>query len=278
MNNKKLILVTGPTAIGKTAKAIEIAQQKRTSIISADSRQVYKEMRIGVARPTNEELASVEHHLIAHVSIHDDYNAGKYANEARAIINSLWQTRDEIVVCGGTGLYINALIKGLDALPPKNEILRTELTEMLEKEGLAALQDLLKNKDEEAFNRIEISNPQRVIRAIEIAVSEKPKESNLIPFEYPFEIETIVMELPREEVYNRINRRVDLMVEEGLEEEVKSLDDFRHLNALQTVGYSEWWPYFDGNEKRENVIEKIKQHTRNYAKRQVTWFKHQLYD
>lgn len=276
MNNKKLILVTGPTAIGKTAKAIEIAQLKRTSIISADSRQVYKEMRIGVARPTNDELASVEHHLIAHVSIHDDYNAGKYANEARTLINSLWQKCDEIVVCGGTGLYINALIKGLDPLPPKNEILRKELTELLEKEGLPALQDLLKNKDEEAFNRIEISNPQRVIRAIEIAVSEKPKENNLIPFEYAFDLETILMELPRKEVYNRINHRVELMVEEGLEDEVKSLDDFRHLNALQTVGYSEWWPFFDGNEKRENVIEKIKQHTRNYAKRQVTWFKHQL--
>lgn len=277
MNNKKLILVTGPTAIGKTAKAIQIAQQKNTCIISADSRQVYKEMRIGVARPTDDELTSVEHHLIAHVSIHDDYNAGKYANEARALINSLWQNKDEIVVCGGTGLYINALIKGLDPLPPKNDILRNELMEILEKEGLTALQNLLKIKDEEAFNRIEISNPQRVIRAIEIAVSEKPKESNLIPFEYDYDLETILMELPREEVYERINHRVDIMVEEGLEDEVKSLYEYRHLNALQTVGYSEWWPYFDGNEKREKVIEKIKQHTRNYAKRQVTWFTHKLF-
>jgi len=271
---KKLIVVTGPTAVGKTARAIELALQYGSPVISADSRQVYKELGIGVAKPDAEQLATVQHYFIDHVSIHENYNAGRYAKEARELINELFLTHDTLVLCGGTGLYINALLKGLDPLPDRNETLREELQTIYETEGLAGLQFRLKNLNTAKYESMDNNNPQRLMRAIEIEESPRPEKTNLPDFVHAFETEYLHLEMPREVLYERINKRVDAMVSGGLEAEAKALENLQHLNALQTVGYSEWWPYFRGEVKREEVIEKIKQHTRNYAKRQLTWFRH----
>ena len=276
MKNKKLILVTGPTAVGKTAKAIALAKEQQTCVISADSRQVYRELNIGVARPSEAELSEVKHHLIAHVSIQDDYNAGAYAREARTLINRLFKSSDTLVVCGGTGLYLRALLKGFDPLPEKNDALRLELQTELENNGLSALQNRLLNADPERYYKTDLNNPQRLIRAIEVALAEPVAHSDIPAFEHAFDLQSINMEMPRTELYARINQRVDAMAVAGLEAEARALYPLRHLNALQTVGYSEWWPYFEGQTDRASVIEKIKQHTRNYAKRQLTWFKNQL--
>ncbi len=273
--SKKLIVVTGPTAVGKTAHAIKLALQFRSPVISADSRQVYKELGIGVAKPDTEQLATVNHYFIDHVSIHDNYNAGRYAKEGRELINELFLTNDTLILCGGTGLYINALLNGLDPLPDRNEILRAELQTIYEKEGLMSLQLRLKNLNASKFESMDINNPQRLMRAIEIEQSPRPEQSYLPAFEHAFETEYVHLNMPREVLYERINQRVDSMVANGLEAEAKGLEHLQHLNALQTVGYSEWWPYFRGEVKRDEVIEKIKQHTRNYAKRQLTWFRHQ---
>jgi len=272
---KKLIVVTGPTAVGKTARAIELALQYGSPVISADSRQVYMELGIGVAKPDAEQLAAVQHYFIDHVSIHDNYNAGRYAKEARELINELFSTHDNLILCGGTGLYINALLKGLDLLPDRNETLRAELQAIYDQKGLMGLQFRLQHLNAAKYESIDINNPQRLMRAIEIEQSPRPTAVNLPAFAHAFETEYLHLDLPREVLYDRINQRVDAMVIGGLEVEAKALENLQHLNALQTVGYSEWWPYFRGEVKREEVIEKIKQHTRNYAKRQLTWFRHQ---
>ncbi|MDI1233976.1 MAG: tRNA (adenosine(37)-N6)-dimethylallyltransferase MiaA [bacterium] len=271
---KKLIVITGPTAVGKTAHAIGLALLNKSPIISADSRQVYSELGIGVAKPDAEQLAKVKHYFIDHVSIHDHYNAGRYAKEARELINQLFLTHDTLIICGGTGLYINALINGLDILPDRNDALREELQTIYNSEGLLGLQFQLKNLNPSKYESMDIQNPQRLIRAIEIEKSEAPAASNLPNFEQTFETEYIQLEMSREILYTRINQRVDQMIAAGLEAEAKAMEHLQHLNALQTVGYSEWWPYFRGEVTREQVIDKIKQHTRNYAKRQLTWFRH----
>lgn len=276
MKNKKLIVVAGPTAVGKTAKAIALAKEHQTCVISADSRQVYRELNIGVARPSEAELSEVKHHLIAHVSIQDDYNAGAYAREARTLINRLFNSGDTLVVCGGTGLYLRALLKGFDPLPEKNDALRQTLQSELENDGLIALQNRLLNADPERYYKTDLNNPQRLIRAIEVALAEPVAHSGIPDFEHVFDLQMVNMEMPRTELYARINQRVDAMAEAGLEAEAQVLYPLRHLNALQTVGYSEWWPFFEGQTDSASVIEKIKQHTRNYAKRQLTWFKNQL--
>lgn len=276
MSDKKLTIVAGPTAVGKTAFAIELAKKLDSPIISADSRQVFKELNIGVARPSEEQLSEVKHYLIAHTSIHKPYNAGVFAKEARLIINQLFEKHDNLVVCGGTGLYIKALINGFDPLPPSNEKLRQELEEIYASLGIEFLQEKLKSLSVDLYNKTEILNPQRLIRAIEIGSAEEVPVSDIPDFSWEFETEYKVLTMDRNELYDRINRRVDEMVEMGLEKEAKDLEEFQELNALQTVGYSEWWPYFRGENKIEFTIDKIKQHSRNYAKRQETWFKHQL--
>lgn len=276
MSDKKLTIVAGPTAVGKTAFAIELAKKLDSPIISADSRQVFKELNIGVARPSEEQLSEVKHYLIAHTSIHQPYNAGVFAKEARMIINQLFENHDNLVVCGGTGLYIKALINGFDPLPPSNEILRQELEENYASLGIEFLQEKLKSLSVDLYNKTEILNPQRLIRAIEIGSAEEVPVSDIPDFSWEFETEYKVLTMDRNELYDRINRRVEEMVEMGLEKEAKDLEEFQELNALQTVGYSEWWPYFRGENKIEFTIDKIKQHSRNYAKRQETWFKHQL--
>jgi tRNA dimethylallyltransferase len=274
--NRTLILVAGPTAIGKTDRAIELALQHNTHVLSADSRQVYKELNIGVARPSEKQLAMVPHHFIATESIHTPYNAGNYAEDARKLINTLFEEKEILIVCGGSGLYIKALLNGFDVLPPANPELRNSLQELYENQGLEALQKKLLDLDAHAFEKTESKNPQRLIRAIEIATSPQETLQNIPEFKHEFKVEIEVMNTEREELYSRINQRVDRMIEEGLEKEAKELSAYKSLNSLQTVGYKEWWPYFDGEYDLDFVSSKIKQNTRNYAKRQITWFKHQI--
>jgi tRNA dimethylallyltransferase len=273
---KKIIVITGPTAVGKTDEAIGLAQRLSCPIISADSRQVYRELNIGVARPDQAQLAAAEHHFIGHVSIHENYNAGRFAEEGRHLVNQLFDTHQNLIICGGTGLYIQALLNGLDPLPGRDEALRGQLAFLLETEGIEALQNELRNIDRAKFDSIDIQNPQRLIRAIEIARMPTPERSGLPDFRHEFSTEFIKMECEREMLYDRINRRVDQMIEAGLEQEVRGLSAYRSLNALRTVGYDEWWDYFDGLVPLEQVVMKIKQHTRNYAKRQLTWIRHRF--
>lgn len=276
MSERKLIVVLGPTASGKTAYAIQLANQFQCPIISSDSRQVFKELSIGVARPDDNELNAAPHYLIASHSIHDVFNAGIYAKEARALVNHLFETNTHLIVCGGTGLYVKALLEGFDPLPPKNANLRHELQMQFESDGISFLQKKLQSLSEKLYGETEIQNPQRLIRAIEIASSPGIAENDIPSFIHSFHVEFHYLNLERHLLYERINLRVDRMLEMGLENEAKSLLEFQNLNALQTVGYSEWWPYFNGETTIKETIDKIKQHSRNYAKRQETWFKHQI--
>lgn len=276
---KQLIVLGGPTASGKTALAIQWALELNCPIVSADSRQVYKEMSIGVARPSPSELESVPHYFIASHSIHNPLNAGIYEREALALLNELFKTNNYIVLCGGTGLYIKALIHGLDSMPPAQPILRQTLQTLFDNNGIEALQQILMQKDPAFYPIAEIHNPQRLIRAIEIVSFEN--RSNLFyqkkkNTQRPFVNTCFMLNPPVEEVSNKIHKRVDQMIEMGLEEEVKHLLPFRTLTPLQTVGYSEFFEYFDGDISKKDCIEKIKTNTRRYAKRQRTWFRHQL--
>lgn len=273
--NKYLIVVAGPTAIGKTALAIKIAKHYSTEIISADSRQFYKELNIGVARPSSEELAAVPHHFIGHISINDTYTAADFEKEALEKLELLFQNHKVVVLAGGSGLFINALLNGLDNLS-RNENIRETLNTRLENEGLEQLTQELKALDIDEYNTVALSNPRRVIRSLEICLASGEKASilkkqNTIPRN--FTTIKIALNTDRQLLYNRINRRVDTMLSDGLEAEVKSLLVNKQLNALQTVGYKELFDYFDNVISFERAIELVKQHTRNYAKRQLTWFR-----
>jgi len=273
---KKLICIVGPTASGKTSLAIKIASLLNTEIISADSRQVYKELSIGTAVPSQSELSEIKHHFIQHQSIFENYSVADFEKEAIQKIEDLFNTHEYVVLVGGTGLYIKAIEEGFDELPEANYQYRQELENLLSKKGIAYLQNLLMQKDIEAYSSIDIHNPRRLIRALEIidisgknlAASWKQKKTSR-----NFVTIKIGINLPREELYQRINLRVDSMLESGLKTEIETLKEYKNLQALNTVGYKEWWPYFDESDKLEQVITKIKQHTRNFAKRQLTWFR-----
>lgn len=275
-NKKHLVVVCGPTAVGKTSLAIQLANYFKTEIVSADSRQFFKEMTIGTAKPSAKELAQAKHHLVGNISIFDEYNAGRFAREALEIINDLFEKYDILILVGGSGLYINALLNGIDDMPEMNPEIRNFLNKKFEVQGLAPLLEQLKWLDQEYYYKVDQNNPQRVIRALEVCLSTgKPyssfhqkKESKL-----PFEVISLALNLPREELYDNINKRVDQMMENGLLDEAKNLYPHKHFYALQTVGYSELFDYFEGKTSLEKAVELIKQHTRNYAKRQITWFK-----
>lgn len=274
--NKELIVISGPTAVGKTSLAINLAKEINTEIISADSRQFYKELNIGVARPSQKELNSIKHHFIGHISIQDNYNAGEYEAEAIEKINSLFQKHDKLVITGGSGMYIDAITKGMDNLPNVDKSIREELNELFKDNGITPLQEELMEKDIEYYNIVDKQNHIRLIRALEIirqtgktftSFRTNPKK------ERDFKIKKFVLIRDREELIQRINQRVDIMVEEGLIEEARELYPFRDLNALNTVGYKELFKYFDNKISLEEAIEEIKINTRKYAKRQVTWFR-----
>ena len=270
--NKRLIVIAGPTAVGKTELTIRLAQYFETEIISCDSRQLYTELKIGVARPSDKELKAAKHHFIASHSIQDEYNAGKYAREVNELLKKLFTQHDVVIMTGGTGLYIKAATEGLDLLPTKNEKLREQLNYILETEGLAALQSVAKSMDL-VDTELDFDNPVRLMRAVEIKEGESnPTEAVQVP---KYETTYLYLDRDRDELYSRINKRVDTMLAMGLEDEARTVHDYKDLNALHTVGYKEMFSYFDGEWTYEHTVEKIKQHTRNYAKRQLTWFRNQ---
>jgi tRNA dimethylallyltransferase len=276
IKDRFLIVVIGPTASGKTAMAIALAKHFDAEIVSADSRQFFKEMTIGTAAPTPFELAAAPHHFIGNLSIKDTYTVGHYEVEAIAKIDALFKKNRFVILTGGSGLYIDAVINGLDAFPATDPAVREKLNQLLAEEGIETLQKTLQKADPDYYQKVDIQNPQRMIRALEVSLSTgKPYSSflNKTPQKRNFTPIIIGLNTDREKLYQRINQRVDNMLKLGLEAEVKSLMPYRELNALQTVGYREWFDYFDGKTSREEVMESIKQNTRRYAKRQLTWFR-----
>ena len=274
--SKTVYIVMGPTAVGKTNFAIALAKVLNTEIISADARQCYKEMNIGVARPSAAELKAVPHHFIASHNVTEEINASYFENWAIEKATSLFNSNEAVVMVGGTGLYIKAFCEGLDLIPAIEASIRENIIQQYEKLGLRWLQKEVAVKDPIYWEKGEQKNPQRLMRALEVKLgtgSSITNFQNKKAVERPFKIVKIGLELPREELYNRINARVLTMIEDGLENEVRGLQDAAHLNALQTVGYSEWKDYFEGKISKEKVIENIQQNTRHYAKRQMTWFK-----
>ncbi len=269
-------MIQGPTAIGKTDVAVDLAKHYQTEVISADSRQVYQEMKIGTARPDEIDLHGVRHHLLAHKSIKDDYNAEMFSREAADIIENLFKTKDHVILVGGSGFYIKALLDGMDEIPDVPSTFREELNHLYEKEGISVLQKEIKEKDPEYFEEIDINNPQRLIRALEVIRSTGKKFSGFRKAnqkKLPYKVLNFGLRLEREKIYDRINNRVDKMIVDGLEEEAKSLHDFKNYNALQTVGYSEFFEYFEGKISLAECTEKIKTNTRRFAKRQMTWLR-----
>jgi tRNA dimethylallyltransferase len=273
---KRLIVLVGPTAVGKTFMAIQLAQQLGAEIISADSRQIYKELEIGTAKPTREDLATVRHHFISIKTIADDYTAGQYGRDALALINELFKKMDSLILCGGSGLYVKAIIEGFDDLPEIEEGLREKIISEYQEKGLAWLQMQVEKSDPEYFSIVDQKNPQRLMRALELNYStgqtvdklRKRKKRN-----HPFEIVKLGLELDREVLYQRIDLRMHSMIDAGLFEEAKRFYPQRDLNALQTVGYQEIFDYFEGLYDRDEAIRLLKRNSRRYAKRQMTWFK-----
>ncbi|MBR1627185.1 MAG: tRNA (adenosine(37)-N6)-dimethylallyltransferase MiaA [Bacteroidales bacterium] len=274
--SKTLYIVIGATASGKTSFAIELARQLKTEIVSADSRQIFKEMNIGVARPSEDELKAVKHHLIATWSIHENYNVARYEKEAMSIIAELFSYYDDVVLCGGSGMYVNAVINGIDDMPDTPVELRSQLNNELNTLGLEVLLQELKAKDEKYYTEVDKQNPRRVLRALEvIRQTGKPFSSFRTEEKVKrnFDIKIIGLQRSRQELINRINKRVDEMFDAGLLEEVRSLVPFKSVPALSTVGYRELFDYFDGKISVNQASELIKIHTRQYAKRQMTWFR-----
>tara|TARA_R100001198_G_C5239669_1_gene217061 strand:- start:1804 stop:2703 length:900 start_codon:yes stop_codon:yes gene_type:complete len=273
---KTLISIVGPTAIGKTALSIKLANDFNTEIISADSRQFFKEMQIGTAAPTPSELAQAKHHFIHHKSVEDDYNVGAFEKDALHLLKQLFKTHDTVIMVGGSGLYVDAVTQGLDHFPKVPASIREQLNKQFKEEGLQALQEQLKTLDPNSYKHIAINNPQRVIRALEVSIgSGKPYSSFLNKAKNKRNFKTISIGLTAERdiIYNRINNRVDLMMEQGLLTEVKNLQDKKHLNALNTVGYKELFKYLDGEWTLDFAVSEIKKNSRRFAKRQLTWFR-----
>lgn len=276
LKSKTLIVIVGPTAIGKTALAIEVAKYFNTEIISADSRQFYREMEIGTAKPNAKELLAAKHHFINSHSVNELFSTGDFELEALKTIQQIFEQHDVAIMVGGSGLYINAVVNGLDEMPEINLQIREKLNLQFEEEGISAIQNQLKEYDPEYFEKVDQNNPQRMIRGLEVFLSTGQKLSSMLSAtkkQRPFEIIKIGLNTDRAKLYGQINNRVDKMVENGLVEEVRSLIFFRKNNALNTVGYSEIFDYFDETISLNDAISAIKQNTRRFAKRQLTWFR-----
>lgn len=272
---KYLITIVGPTAIGKTALAVEVAKHFGTEIISADSRQFYKEMQIGTAVPSKEELSAVKHHFVQHISIFDSYSVGDFERDAIAKIEELFTKKDVVVMAGGSGLFINAVLNGLDEFPEVDPSIRENLNQLLKEKGIAHLQQMLKELDPLHFSKMDIQNPQRIIRALEVCLASGMPYSSFLSAkktERNFKAIQIGLTAQREVLYGRINQRVDGMLQLGLVEEAASLYRHKTLNALQTVGYKELFTYLEGDCTLGAAVSEIKKNTRRFAKRQLTWF------
>ena len=271
-----LIVISGPTAVGKTDTGVELAKVFNTEIISADSRQFYKELRIGTAAPTQDEMQGIKHHFIGNLSIHDYYNVSKFENEVLESLKQLFKKNKYAILLGGSGLYINAVCEGIDELPDADVSLREKLNFEFNRNGIEYLRDKLKQLDPEFFAIVDKSNHKRLMRAIEVCITTGKTYSSLRLNEVKprdFDIIKIGLNRDRQELFDRINNRVDIMIKNGLEGEARNLFPFRELNALKTVGYKELFEHFENKISLEQAITNIKTNTRRYAKRQLTWFK-----
>lgn len=276
MKKKKLISVVGPTGIGKTRLAIDLAKYFSTEIVSCDSRQFFREMKIGTASPSAEELAEAPHHFIGNLSVEAYYSIGQYEEDALKKLNELFEKYETVILVGGSMMYEKAVIEGLNDLPEADENNQKKLQEIFEKEGIEKLQEILKELDPEYFAVVDFHNHRRLLRAIDVIWQTNKKYSEQIAVSQDsrdFKTIRIGIEAPREDLYDRINRRVDIMMEKGLLEEAKSLKKFKHLTALNTVGYSELFKYFDGEWDLDFAVSEIKKNSRRYAKRQLTWYR-----
>lgn len=276
MSTKTLIYIAGPTGVGKTKTAIALAKAFDTEIISCDSRQFYKEMKIGTAVPTEEELAAVPHHFIQSKSIEEAYTVADFEKEAMATIEKLFDKKDTLIMVGGSGMYADAVMFGMDEFPEVPQEVRNQIRLFYETHGLQGLQELLREKDPKYYTRIDINNPVRLLRALEVCIASDQPYSSFLGQERParsFVSKMIILHCPRTVLYDEINARVDQMMKDGLEEEAKALIPFKDHAALRTVGYKELFPYFDGKCSLEEAINEIKKNSRRYAKRQITWFK-----
>lgn len=274
--NKYLIVVAGPTAIGKTALGVRLAKTFGTAVLSADSRQFFREMSIGTAKPSAEEMQGIPHYFIGSHSVSEPYNVGKYETEAIALLKKLFSEQDVVIMVGGSGLYIDAVCKGFDELPEADEAIRKQIDELLGQEGIEALQEKLKQLDPVYYAQVDLKNPQRLSRALEVCMSSGKPYSTLREGKIKtrdFNCIKIGLDTGRELLYERINSRVDKMMQEGLLEEVRSLIPFKTANALQTVGYKELFDHLEGKTDLRSAIELVKQNTRKFAKRQLTWFR-----
>ncbi|WP_292010222.1 tRNA (adenosine(37)-N6)-dimethylallyltransferase MiaA [Chryseobacterium sp.] len=273
---KNLISVVGPTGIGKTKLAIDLAKHFNTEIVSCDSRQFFKEMKIGTASPSEEELSKAEHHFIGNLSIKDYYSIGQYEQDALEKLDQLFKKYDTVIMVGGSMMYEKAVIEGLNDLPEANPENQRKLEEIWNSGGIEQLQEILKELDTEYYEIVDIQNPRRLLRAIDVIWQTGKKYSELISDSQAsrnFNVLRVGIEAPREELYERINKRVDIMMENGLLEEVKGLESYRDLIALRTVGYTELFKYFDGEWDLDFAMEEIKKNSRRYAKRQLTWYR-----
>ncbi len=273
---KVLLSVIGPTGIGKTRLAIAVAKHFKTEIISADSRQFYKEMTIGTAVPSQSELSQVPHHFIQHRSIEEDYSVGDYERDAIALLHQLFEKHDILVLVGGSGLYVDAVTQGLDVFPPIDKKIRPQLNEIFRTQGLPELRRQLKELDPDYYKQVDLDNPHRLIRALEVCITSGRPYSSFLNRPKPqrfFLHFTIGITADREVIYDRINKRVDLMMHQGLLKEAKQLYPKKNLNALQTVGYRELFRYLDGAYDLDFAISEIKKNTRRFAKRQLTWYR-----
>ncbi|WMN06489.1 tRNA (adenosine(37)-N6)-dimethylallyltransferase MiaA [Marivirga arenosa] len=275
--SKTIVILAGPTAVGKTSLSIELAKQFNTEIISADSRQFYREMELGTAKPSKREMDGIVHHFINSHSIHDEYNVGDFEKDSLTLLSELFLKHDVVFVVGGSGLYVKALCEGIDEMPKIPQELRAQLNDEYLKFGLEYLQNELQAVDPEYYSIVDQQNPQRLIRALELFRATGKNmtyyRAQTSKIERPFNIIKIGLERPREELYQRINLRMDQMIAAGLFEEANKLYPFKNLNALQTVGYSEIFGYLDGDYDKEEAIRLLKRNSRRYAKRQMTWFK-----
>lgn len=274
--SKTLISIVGPTAVGKTALAIQVAQHLGTEIISADSRQFFKEMEIGTAKPSAEELSAAPHHFINSHHITEFFSTGDFEVQVMELLKDLFKEKDQVVMCGGSGLYVNAVLNGLDDLAATDLSIRAALNERFQSEGLEGIKAELASLDPEYYAQVDQFNTQRLIRGLEFVLSTGKKLSSFqlnSKKTRPFNILKIGLNKDRQALYDQINRRVDQMMEKGLLEEVKGLLPYRELNALKTVGYAELFDYLDGNCSLAEAVDKIKQNTRRFAKRQLTWFR-----
>lgn len=275
---KTLLVIAGPTAVGKTALCVQLAQVLQTDVVSADSRQLYQQLAIGTAKPSVDEMDGVQHHFINSHSVTDPINAGRYERECLILLGKLFEQKDVVILSGGTGLYINAVCFGLDDMPPVDAALRENLLTRLRQEGLEELQQELRQLDPAYAHMADLQNPVRVTRALEVCLTTGQPYSSFRrqqPTKRPFRSVLVALERPREELYTRIDARVDAMLEAGLVKEVRSLLPYRQLAPLQTVGYQEVFPYLDGTYSYEEMVRLLKRNTRRYAKRQLTWFRNQ---